>query len=41
MAINHPASLDSLTNPTSTDYQDTVPDQQHANANDAIEGFGS
>lgn len=40
MAINYPASLDSLTNPTSTDYQDTVPhDQQHANANDAIEAL--
>lgn len=38
MASSYPGALDTLTNPTSTDYQDTVDHAaQHANANDAIE----
>lgn len=40
MATSYPGALDSLTNPTGTDYQDTVPHAaQHANANDAIEAI--
>lgn len=40
MAINFPTSLDSLSNPTSTDTQNTVDHAwQHSNANDAIEAL--
>jgi len=40
MATNFPASLDTLTNPTSTDSLVTVSHAgQHANANDAIEAL--
>lgn len=40
MATNFPATLDTLTNPASTDYMDDVPHaDQHANANDAIEAL--
>lgn len=40
MATNYPISLDSLTNPTSTDSVATVDHAaQHANANDAIEAL--
>lgn len=40
MATNFPTSVDTLTNPTSTDGQDNPPhDTQHANANDAIEAL--
>jgi hypothetical protein len=42
MTSSYPGSLDSLTNPTSTDTLDsaTVPHAaQHANANDAIENI--
>ena len=37
MSTNFPASLDSYTNPASTDTLDGVPHHsQHANANDAL-----
>ena len=42
MTTNFPTSLDSFTNPTSTDLMNsvTVPhNEQHANANDAIEAL--
>lgn len=40
MSTNFPTSLDTLTNPTSTDKVDTVDHAaQHANANDAIEAL--
>lgn len=40
MAINYPTSLDTLTNPTSTDKVSTVDHAtQHANVNDAIEAL--
>lgn len=40
MATSYPGALDTLTNPTGTDYQDTVDHAaQHANANDAIEAI--
>lgn len=40
MASSYPGSLDSLTNPAGTDYQDVVPHgAQHADANDAIEAI--
>lgn len=40
MSTNYPTSLDTLTNPTSTDRVDTVDHaSQHANANDAIEAL--
>lgn len=40
MATDFPTSLDSLTNPTSTDTMSSVPhSDQHANANDAIEAL--
>lgn len=40
MATDFPTSLDSLTNPTSTDRMNTVSHaDQHANANDAIEAL--
>lgn len=40
MASSFPAALDALTNPTATDTMAAVPhDQQHANANDAIEAI--
>lgn len=44
MAINFPTSLDSLTNPTSTDLMENAVaaldhDVQHSNANDAIEAL--
>lgn len=44
MAINFPSSLDTLTNPTSTDLMENATlaldhDQQHSNANDAIEAL--
>jgi len=40
MATNFPSSLDSLTNPTSTDKLDVVAhSSQHINANDAIEAL--
>jgi len=40
MATNFPASLDSLTNPSATDTLDSPPhDEQHADANDAIEAL--
>jgi hypothetical protein len=42
MATNFPASLDSLTNPSATDTLDSPPhDEQHADANDAIEALQS
>ena len=38
--INFPSSLDSLSNPSAWDYQNTVPhSSQHSNANDAIEAL--
>lgn len=40
MSINFPSSLDSLTNPTSTDKMNVVPHaDQHSNTNDAIEAL--
>jgi hypothetical protein len=40
MATNFPTSLDSLTNPVSTDKLNSPPHAtQHANANDAIEAL--
>jgi hypothetical protein len=40
MAINYPTSLDSFTNPTSTDPTDSPSHSlQHANANDALEAI--
>ena len=40
MTTVYPGALDALTNPTSTDTLASVPhDQQHANANDAIEAI--
>lgn len=40
MATNFPTSLDSLTNPTAVDTLDSPPhDEQHADANDAIEAL--
>lgn len=40
MSTNYPTSLDSLANPSSSDYQNVVPHaSQHANANDAIEAL--
>ncbi len=44
MSINYPTSLDSIPNPTSTDLLENATtaldhDQQHANANDAIEAL--
>ena len=40
MATNFPVSLDSLTNPSATDTLDSPPhDEQHADANDAIEAL--
>jgi len=40
MATNFPTSLDSLTNPSATDTLDSPPhDEQHADANDAIEAL--
>jgi len=40
MATNFPASLDTLTNPSATDTLDSPPhDEQHADANDAIEAL--
>lgn len=40
MATSYPGALDTLTNPTGTDYQDTVDHAaQHTNANDAIEAI--
>lgn len=40
MATNFPTSLDTLTNPTATDTLDSPPhDEQHADANDAIEAL--
>jgi len=37
---DYPAAIDSFTNPTSSDSMATVPhDEQHANANDAIEAI--
>ena len=40
MATSYPGAIDTLTNPTSTDYQDTVDHAaQHTNANDAIEAI--
>jgi hypothetical protein len=40
MAINYPTSLDSFTNPTSTDPTDSPSHSlQHANANDALEAL--
>jgi len=40
MASNFPTSLDTFTNPTSTDTLDSPPhDVQHSNANDAIEAL--
>jgi hypothetical protein len=42
MATNYPTSLDNFTNPASTDLMNsvTVPhNEQHANANDAIEAL--
>ena len=40
MATNFPASLDSLTNPTSSDSLNSPSHSaQHANANDAIEAL--
>ena len=40
MATNFPSSLDTLTNPSATDTLDSPPhDEQHADANDAIEAL--
>ena len=42
MATNYPGALDSLTNPTVSSYEDdagVIHDEQHANANDAIEAI--
>jgi len=40
MATNFPASLDTLTNPSASDTLDSPPhDEQHADANDAIEAL--
>jgi hypothetical protein len=40
MATNFPTSLDTLTNPSATDTLDSPPhDEQHADANDAIEAI--
>jgi hypothetical protein len=40
MATNFPTSLDSFTNPTAVDTLDSPPhDEQHADANDAIEAL--
>ena len=40
MATNFPASIDTLTNPSATDTLDSPPhDEQHADANDAIEAL--
>nr|MBP7540378.1 hypothetical protein [Saprospiraceae bacterium] len=44
MSINYPTSLDSLPNPTNTDLLENATlaldhDQQHSNANDAIEAL--
>jgi hypothetical protein len=40
MATNFPTSLDTLTNPSATDTLDSPPhDEQHADANDAIEAL--
>ena len=40
MATNFPTSLDTLTNPLATDTLDSPPhDEQHADANDAIEAL--
>ena len=40
MATNFPTSVDSFTNPTAVDTLDSPPhDQQHADANDAIEAI--
>lgn len=40
MATSFPTGLDSLTNPTATDTLDSPPhDEQHADANDAIEAL--
>jgi hypothetical protein len=40
MATSFPTSLDSLTNPSATDTLDSPPhDEQHADANDAIEAL--
>ena len=40
MATSYPSALDTLTNPISTDFQDTVDHAgQHTNANDAIEAI--
>jgi len=42
MATNYPGALDSLTNPTVSSYEDdagVLHDEQHANANDAIEAI--
>jgi hypothetical protein len=42
MATNYPTALDNFTNPASTDLMNsvTVPhNEQHANANDAIEAL--
>lgn len=40
MPINYPNSLDSLSNPSGSDYQDIIPHgAQHSNANDAIEAL--
>lgn len=38
MPSNYPGALDTLTNPTSSDYQDTVPHAElHEDLNDGIE----
>ena len=40
MSTNFPTSLDTLTNPSATDTLDSPPhDEQHADANDAIEAL--
>lgn len=40
MAINFPTSLDTLTNPTATDYLNSPSHSgQHSDANDAIEAL--
>lgn len=40
MASSYPTNLDNLSNPASSDFQDTVPhNTQHGNANDAIEAI--
>lgn len=42
MSTNFPSSLDSLSNPTGTNSQQTIShSSQHANANDAIEALQS